>query len=315
MEQQQIFHRPPAEADSFIIKVMDGCPHNKCTFCGIFTKIPYRPLPLDEILHGIENDAHSFGPQYTPLVKGLYLEGGDPIALPTAHLARIIEHAKIFFPAIRHIACYSTVAQIKMKNGEELCILAAVGLTRVYVGVESGCNTILQAVQKGCTVEDMLLAAEKLRNAGIENDVSIMVGVGGRELSERNAIDTGEVLNAIRPYCVRVRTFVPYFFTQMGEDYMNGRFSLLNAHEALYEMRLLVQAIREKTFILGEHWSNFIHFAVQLPDAKDKLLEKIDEKLEMPLESFRPAGITECHATATTRAFYMLSPQSHTVIQ
>ena len=315
MEQQQVFHRPPAEADSFIIRVMEGCPHNKCTFCGTFKKTPFRSLPLGEVLQGIANDARDLGPQYVPLVKSLFLEGGDPMALPTAQLNKIINHAKMFFPGIGHIACYSTVAQIKQKNDEELLILAAAGLKRVYVGVESGCNPILQAIQKGCTAEDMVLVAEKLRNAAIKNDVSIMIGIGGAELSERNAIDTGEILNVIQPYCIRVRTFVPYFFTQMGEDYMNGRFRLLSAHEALREMRLLVQAIREETFILGEHWSNFMHFAVQLPDAKDKLLEKIDEMMAKSLKSFRPVGITKPHPTATTREFYVFSPQLDTVIQ
>lgn len=315
MDKQQVFHRPPAEADSFIIKVMEGCPHNKCTFCGSFRGIQSRPLPLDEVLSGIENDARGLGPRLVPLVTGLYLEGGDPIALPAPRLTRIISHAKRFFPGIRHIACYSTVAQIKKKNAEELAVLAAVGLKRVYVGVESGCNEILRAVQKGCTAEDMVLAADKLRAAGIENDVSIIIGLGGPELSERHAVDTGEVLNATRPYCVRVRTYVPYFNTSMGEDYMAGRFRLLDAHEALREMRLLVRTIREKTFLLGEHWSNFMTFGVQMPEGKEKLIEKIDELLQRPLDFFRPTGITECHATATERVFYSVSPTSKTVIQ
>ena len=315
MDKQQVFHRPPAEADSFIIKVMEGCPHNKCAFCGTFRDIQSRPLPLDEVLWGIENDARALGSLYVPMVKGLYLEGGDPIALPMPRLTRIIEHAKRFFPGIRHIACYSTVAQIKKKTNEELSVLAGVGLKRLYVGVESGCNEVLRAVQKGCTTEDMVLAADKLRCAGIENDVSIMIGVGGLDLSERHAVDTGEVLNSIRPYCVRVRTYVPYFGTPMGEDYMTGRFRLLNAHEALQEMRLLVQTIREKTFLLGEHWSNFMTFGIQMPDGKDKFIAKIDELLERPLSSFRPVGITDCHATATERDFYSFSPKPGTIIQ
>ncbi len=315
MSQQQMFHRPPAEADSFIIKVMEGCPHNKCTFCGTFRNIVSRPLPLDEVLQGIENDARELGPRYAPLVKGLYLEGGDPIALPTPRLMRIIDHAKRFFPGVNHIACYSTMAQIKRKDAEELSVLAAAGLKRLYVGMESGCNEILRTVQKGCTAEDMVPAADKLRAAGIQNDVSIMIGVGGKELSERNAVDTGEVLNVTRPYCVRVRTYVPYFGTPMGEDYVNGRFHLLNAHEALREMRLLAETIREETFLLGEHWSNFMAFGVQMPGGKEKFIAKIGEILERPLESFRPTGITECQATATTREFYTFSPRPNTIIQ
>ena len=304
MGQQQVFQRPPTEADSFIIRVMEGCPHNKCTFCGSFSNIPFRPVPLDEVMQGIGNDARELGSRYIPMVKSLYLEGGDPIALSTATLVRIMAHAKHFFPYLERISCYSTVAQIKKKNDEELSLLSLSGLKRVYVGIESGCDAILRDTQKGCTTEDMALAAEKLRNANIENDVSIMIGLGGKELSERNAVETSRILNKMKPLCVRVRTFVPYFHTQMGDDYLHGRFTLLNPHEALCELRKLVENIHENIFFLGEHWSNFIFFGVQLPEGKEKLLAGIDAALQKSLVAFRPTGITEFHAMATEREFY-----------
>lgn len=40
--------RPPAEADSLILQVDQGCPYNRCAFCGMYRNLPYRRMPVEE---------------------------------------------------------------------------------------------------------------------------------------------------------------------------------------------------------------------------------------------------------------------------
>ena len=52
-----------------------------CAFCGMFKDVPLQVLPLEEVLRGMEADAREMG-RFLPLITSLYLEGGDPLALP-----------------------------------------------------------------------------------------------------------------------------------------------------------------------------------------------------------------------------------------
>ena len=49
--------RPPAEADSLILQVDQGCPYNRCTFCGMYRRLPYQRRTLPEIQRMIASAA------------------------------------------------------------------------------------------------------------------------------------------------------------------------------------------------------------------------------------------------------------------
>lgn len=293
MAQEEVYYRPPSEADSFIIRVMHGCPHNACTFCNLFKDVPCKVLPLEEVLAGIEQDAANVGPKYLHMVTSMYLEGGDPLAIKSEYLLAVMRHARKFFPALERFACYATARFTIRKTQDELDALAQAGLRRVFVGLESGSEDLLKSLRKGCTPEELIRAGVMLGKAGIEMDVSMMLGIGGLERSREHALATAGLLNAICPVCVRIRTFTVKNDTELGDDYLNGRFVLMGPHDILREQRLMVETITGTMHLLSEHWTNFIHFSAVMPQAKQKLLEHIDKHLAIPEEHFRQPGITD----------------------
>ena len=290
------YYRPPSEEESFLVRVMEGCPHNKCTFCGMYRDVKCRVLPLEEILRGIEMDASELGPKFLPLLTSLYLEGGDPMALPMPMLRAIIAHAKTFFPSLERVASYATAKSVIRTSGSELQELADLGLKRVHMGLESGSDRILQRTNKGCSREDIWQAADLLRDVGIENDVSMMLGIGGKELSKEHALETASLINMISPACIRIRTFIPITETPMASDILQGLFVLMEPHAVLAELHLLVKNITAKTELLSEHYSNFITFSAQMPEGKQKLLQLIEQAMMQPRETFRPTGISQVSA-------------------
>jgi len=296
MTQEEMYFRPPSEAESFIIRVMHGCPHNQCTFCNLFKTTPFRPVPLQEVTAGLDRDAEELGPELRQMVKSIYLEGGDPLALSTGNLLFIMDQAKRRFPELTRFAAYATARFTAHKSADDLKQLAQAGLARVFIGLESGSDEILKATNKGCTAADLQKVGLMLKAAGIEMDVSMMLGIGGKEFSREHALATASLLNVIEPECVRIRTFLPKKETPLGVDYLQGRFKLMAPHEILAELRLMVEHIDGRMQLLSEHWSDFILFNAYMPGAKEELLKYIDQALTQPPESFRQVGLTEGRA-------------------
>ena len=286
------YQRPPSEADSFIIRVAHGCPHNKCTFCNIFKTVAYRPIPLEEVLAGIDLDVEDLG-ELLPAVKSVYLEGGDPLILPAKDLLRIMRHASEKFPALGRFTCYATARSVIRKTKRELKSLAEAGLRRVFVGLESGLDLILEQTHKGCTSADILLAGNNLNDAGIENDVSMMLGIGGEKYSERHALATASLLSKLSPACVRIRTFVPKSDTPLGQDFLTGEFILQTPYSILNELRLMVENISGPTLLLSEHWTDYLKFKAKMPEHKQFLLAAVDNALKMPLDAFRKPDLSD----------------------
>ena len=43
-------YRPPSEAYSLLVRATYGCPHNRCTFCGMYKGYGFRIRQVDEII-------------------------------------------------------------------------------------------------------------------------------------------------------------------------------------------------------------------------------------------------------------------------
>lgn len=287
---QEVYYRPPSEADSHIVRVMTGCSHNKCTFCNTFRNVPCRILPFAEVAQAMEQDAAELG-HLVGKVQSVYLEGGDPMLMKAERLLEIMAHARKVFPAVRRFACYATARQITRKNQEKLDSLAKAGLQTVFVGLESGSDAILKRVNKGCASADLIKAGLMLASARITLDVSMMLGIGGLTDSREHALSTAQILNAIQPGYVRIHTFVPRQGTELGADYLAGRFILPGPHAVMRELRLLVSRLTAPIYLISNHWSNFVGFKAQMPDARDNLLAYIDKHLEKPESAFRAVGL------------------------
>ena len=122
------------------------------------------------------------------------------------------------------------------------------------------------------------------KDAGMILSEFILLGIGGRELSEENAIQTAKALNVIQPDYIRVHATGIKPESKMGEFVRDGSFTLQSEEEIVAEQKLFLQQLQEMdSFYVNEHIINLLlEVRGSLRTEKQKMLSTIDRFLNMP---------------------------------
>ncbi len=280
--------RPPSEAQSLILPVTDGCSWNKCTFCEMYTapQKAFRARAEDEVIDSIRRVAAMYGDQ----VRRVFLADGDALVLPTRRLLAILEAIRTHLPAVRRISSYCLPRNLRKKSVADMQALAAAGLSMVYVGAESGDDTVLARVNKGETFDTTREALDKLGEAGITRSVMILNGLGGPVFSAQHAEASARLANVTQPEYLA--TLVVSFPT--GEQRFRADFpewEPLDLRGLLLEMEsLLSQLDLKRTVFRSDHASNWLALKGTLGADKARLLAQVRGALEAPAQAgLRPA--------------------------
>jgi len=266
-------YRPPSEAKSFILQVTVGCSHNRCTFCSVYKDKRFQIKSLEEI----ERDLKEIEP-YASHVRRVFLADGDALIIPQKKLIPILEMVNRTFPRLERIGIYGNAKSILRKSVDELRALKDMKLGIVYIGLESGNDEILRRVKKGDTTEEMIEAAERIHAAGITLSVTVILGLGGREMSQVHAVETGRVLSRMDPEFAAALSLMLVPPAPLCKEYEEGRFQLPGPFEMLGELALII-ANMEVThcFFSSNHASNYLPVQVWLPEGKEEILSLIQE--------------------------------------
>lgn len=268
--------RPPSEADSIIIQVTVGCSHNHCTFCGAYKEKTFRLRSDEEIEENLV-----FAEKYCSGQKRVFLADGDALILSQRRLLKIFTRIKSRLPWVTRLATYGNAKAIRSKSSKELRELKANGLHRIYMGLESGDNSVLAAVQKGETAESMIRAAGLVRAAGIFLSVTVLLGLGGVNNSLQHARESGRVLSLMQPGQIAALCLMPLANTHLGKEYAAGRFQLPDAQALLLELRELLQALDcNRVQFMANHASNYLPLSGRLTRDKESMLQKIELALQ-----------------------------------
>ncbi|MDL2210853.1 radical SAM protein [Desulfovibrio sp. OttesenSCG-928-O18] len=293
MRYEGIVYRPPSEGDSVIIQATVGCPHNRCRFCAMYKEKRFRIRKPDDILDDI-----TLAGEYYPVshVRTVFLADGNTVIMRTAHLLEILRRIREVFPHVERVTSYGSSQFLTKKSAAEWRELRDAGLTRIHNGMETGHDPLLARLCKGSTMRQHIEGGRHVKEAGIELSMYYLAGVGGMELWESHATDSAAVLNAVNPDFIRVRTYNPVPGTPMGDDFLAGRFALMEPHDVLRETRLLVENLSVTSRFYSAHYLNFADIHGILPRDKSRMLMDVDAALALPRSAFRPTGVLSHHS-------------------
>ena len=271
----QVF-RPFSEANSYLLQCTIGCSHNRCTFCGMYKDRQYRVRSLDEIM----TDIKMAKAQYGDLEK-VFLCDGDAIAMETPALLEILKALYGAFPSLRHVGSY-VGPQSTLAKGSDLSVLRSAGLTKAYLGVESGDDAVLSAIKKGVTRQEMLQAGQNLVQADINLSSMVLLGIAGTgEAARRHAEATAEITNEMKPRYLAALTYTPVPATPLFHAYEKGDLVLPDAFETLEEMKVIFENITlDPLKFVGAHASNYLPVSGELQKDRERMIATVEEVLE-----------------------------------
>jgi radical SAM superfamily enzyme YgiQ (UPF0313 family) len=263
--------RPPSEADSIILQVTVGCSHNKCAFCATYRDQIFRLKDRRIIAADLD-----FAARYCRRQQRVFLADGDVLSLPQAKLVEIFSRVKDRLPWINRISLYGNAQNILRKSDAELRQLKDLGLARVYMGLESGHDPTLLAINKGADATRMIKAGRRIRGAGLFLSVTVLLGVAGRDNSAAHARATGQVISAMQPSQVGVLTLMLLPGTPLYEQAKTGEFVMPDQSGFLRELSIMVENIElDRLQFQANHASNYLPINCRLPRDRQAVLTAI----------------------------------------
>jgi radical SAM superfamily enzyme YgiQ (UPF0313 family) len=271
MKYEGMIIRPPSEAYSLLLQVTVGCSHNLCTFCETYKGKKFRIKTIEEIREDILEAS-----RYRNIEK-VFLCDGDALIIPQAKLTEIIRMIKSEIKGVERISTYGNAKSALKKTPEELSELRELGLTMVYLGVETGSEELLRKIHKGVTVEQTIEASRRIKTAGMILSVTVILGLGGIEHSTEHALETAKVLTAIDPDYVGALTLMLIPGTPIYDDYKSGKLRQPDQFGYLKELSLIIShSDFTDCFFTANHASNYLPIRARLPQEKDQIVDLIN---------------------------------------
>lgn len=310
---------PTNDAYSLLLRLIRNCPWNRCSFCPTYKKQKFSIRPVEDIIKDIDlvrtyidrllqenalpiafdqerihsiytnfevRDRVAFNNAvkwYTSGMTSIFLQDANPLVMKPKDLLFILKHIKDAFPQTESIATYARSSTILQLPDGTLEQLHKLGLNRIHVGVESGSNLVLNRMRKGVDRFGHIKACKRIRQAGIELYTYVMPGLGGFDLSIEHALETAEVLNAINPDVIKIRTLGLSPSTELAHWQLRGMFEKPGDAMIATELRLMLVTLDNiQSRIKSDHILNLFETVTgKMPHDKEKMIGIIDRFFEL----------------------------------
>jgi len=274
MKYEGSIYRPPSEADSLILQVAVGCSYNHCTFCSSFQEKKFRIKSFEEVKEDID-EASLYGP-----ILRVFLADGDALVIPQNELTRILKYLKLKLPRLQRVGIYANARDILKKGPDELKELRELGLGIIYLGLESGNPQVLKRIKKNATVEQMNQAAKRVKEAGILLSVTVLLGIGGVEMSRVHAEDTGKVLSQMDPDYVGALSLIVVPGTPIAREIDSRTLEIPGPFGLIEELETMIANCHfTHCFFASNHASNYLPLRIWMPEGKEEALVLVREVL------------------------------------
>ena len=276
MKYEGMIFRPPSEAGSLILQVTVGCSYNRCTFCAAYQGKRFRIKSFTEVREDIDEVSAC-----DPRIRRVFLADGDALAIPQEGLAQILDYLRAKWKGLERVGIYANARDVLQKETEELKTLKEKGLGIIYLGLESGNPEVLKRIKKNGTVDQLIRAARRVKASGILLSVTVILGIGGVELSQAHAEETGRVLSEMDPDFAGALSLMIVPGTPIEEEIETGKLVLPTPFGLIQELEMMIKQCEfTHCFFASNHASNYLPLRIRMPEEKGEALRRIREVLQ-----------------------------------
>jgi radical SAM superfamily enzyme YgiQ (UPF0313 family) len=278
--------RPPGEARSAIVQVTLGCSWNQCAFCEMYTSKKFKARSFEELKPEIETLSKVYKG-----VKKIFLADGNAFVLSANKLIPIVKEINNQFGKLQRISSYALPKDILNKSESELKELRSLGLKLLYIGIETGDDDLLKLINKGETFNSTVDGILKAHEAGIEASIMIINGLGGKKHSQKHALYSAEIINAINPKFLSTLTLsLPYGLDHF-QNRFNGDYQQQTIIELFEELKLFIENLEvENVIYRSDHVSNNLILKGTLSKDQSELIELLDVAIQNTPENKYPSA-------------------------
>lgn len=286
---ESLIIRPPSEYRSLLVRLTRGCKWNRCRFCGLYPHLGepvFSKRTVDEVKHDID-----LIKQRDPRAENVFFGDADPLQIGVNEFIEVTRYLREVLP-VKRLTSYARASTLWKLKEKGIRDIAAAGLNRVHIGLESGDAETLNFHRKGQSPKMVRECTAWLKEADIEVSFYVLLGLGGREHWQRHIEGTANVLNETEPDFVRIRRLWLYKGDTVFDgpecplykEISEGTFEPQTPEGTLLEIKLLLEKLDERldTFLVCDHHNNYVHISGRIRDDRTDMLAVVEQFLALP---------------------------------
>lgn len=207
---------PPDQYRTLVLQATLGCHWNRCTFCHFYRDRPFVIRTPEEFQAHIRAVKEYFG-ETLALRNALFLGDANALVIPQERLLplfALVNKEFVFRPEglrgsalrewkalhplhFRGIYSFLDAFTGLKKTVADYAALREQHLRRVYIGLETGADELLRWLCKPETAAQVQEVVQRLKAAGVNVGIIVMLGLGGRQFAPVHVHETVAVLNRL----------------------------------------------------------------------------------------------------------------------
>lgn len=192
---------PPDQYLALVLQAAEGCSWNRCSFCTFYRDRKFRIKAPAEFRRHVQQIKTFLG-RGMGLRKSIFLGDANALIVPQPRLCELLQivHEEFVIGdpgGLKGIYAFLDIFGAEQKSVADYRELRDAQVRRVYIGLESGDETVFRLLNKPGSPAACVEAVRAIKEAGINVGIILLAGAGGTRLAAQHVAQSLNVLAAM----------------------------------------------------------------------------------------------------------------------